>query len=507
MKQQHAIELLCIILACALFEARAEERMQPTIKTMIGGYLFDPKHTYMAESEVQLPILRVEPLSLSYRYHEVTPVLKEQSQTQLLSSRHSLTGDLGLGQHLRLITTGGYRRTALEDRAGFLSAYELGAGVGSRVSRELSRLEWSMVAGSYLARERLSADWWSDLHVAWRVYEFAEGQMLETAFRPSLMLAADIESANEGSRFHALYKVGPVLEVLSANGNRVRFHARWYANDGNPFLESRHSALLLGVQVSSSLDKDVVFNARDRRPLGWLPLVWGQYDLGYGGDRTVQRTELDAEIHDLRLSGRVLTAVLWYESRQEFRPGDFDNVSYSVSFGVQTKVGLASPLSQRQPLVLGIDYLHRSAHALSPSASRVPPPAVLEHDSVNIVPRIRLQTLGWDMPYRDPTIYDPGIRWLNNFDWRVTIGYDFHNSRKRANPPGQLGLNWDAATVRGHVLYFRGLGSIGTETPDWLAEFGMRRRGGKLFFRYESYGLDRNLARGNTAIVGIGFHL
>ena len=57
------------------------------------------------------------------------------------------------------------------------------------------------------------------------------------------------------------------------------------------------------------------------------------------------------------------------------------------------------------------------------------------------------------------------------------------------------------------MIYARGLASIGNETPDWLGEVGVRRRLGKLFFRYERYGLESDLARGDTAVVGVGFHL
>ena len=486
--------------------ARAEDQTQPTIKSMIGGWLFNPDHLYSAESEVRLPLLRVEPFSVTYEAYELTPVLKDGLQTQLLNSRHRLEADFTPGRHVRLIAVGGYHQSALEDRAGSLSAYELGAGLGSPVGRELPRLEWSAVAGGYLGREQLTADWWADLQLSWRAYEFTESRMLETAFRPALGLSGEVESANDDWRFHALYKAGPFLDVQSVNGNRARFVAQWQVNDGNPFLERRFSGLFVGMQVNASLDEEKVFDARDYRPLGWLPLVWGQYDLGYGGDRSIQRTELNTEIHDLKLAGHPITPVLWYESRQEWRPGDFDNASYSVSFGAQTRIGLASLLSQGQPLVLGAEYLHRSAHALAPDADRVPPPTVLPHSSMNLL-RLRCQSLGWDLPYRDPAIYEVKTTWVNRFDWRVTLGYDFHHSRDRDNPAAQFGLNWDAAAIQGCVVYARGLYSIGNETPDWLGEVGVRRRLGKLFFRYESYGLEGDLARGNTAVVGVGFHL
>ena len=498
--------VLRLALAGIIAPASAEDQTQPTIKSMIGGWMFSPDYTYMAESEVMLPLLRFDQFSLAYRQHELTPVLKKSSQTQLLTSRNWFEADFTLDGPVRMIAAGGYHQTSFQDRAGSLSAYEFGAGFGSPRQRELPRLEWSVVAGGYVSRERLSADWWMDVHLSWRVYEFSEGQMLDTAFRPSLGLAADVESANDGGRIQALYKAGPFLDVMSANGNRVRFLAQWQVNDGNPWLERRYSGMLVGAEVSASLDPDKVLDAREERPLGWLPLVWGQYDVGYGGERSIQRTELNAEIHDLRLAGQPITAVLWYESRQEWRTGDFDNVSYSISFGAQTRVGLASPLSQGQPLVVGSEYLHRSAHALAPDADRVPPPEVLPHNSINLA-RVRVQTLGWDLPYRDPSIYEARTAWLNRIDWRVTLGYDFHHSRERSNPAAQLGLSWDAAALQGCVLYARGLASIGNETPDWLGEVGVRKRIGKLFFRYERYGLERNLARGNTAVVGVGFHL
>ena len=331
--------------------------------------------------------------------------------------------------------------------------------------------------------------------------------MIDSTFRPALCLVADVESSNRGDRFRAMYRVGPVLDLMSANGNRVRFRAQWYNVDRAPFLEDSYSALFAGVEVSTSLEQDKLFNARDNRTNGWLPVVWGQYDAGTSGDRTVQRTELNAEIHDFDIFDHIYTAVFHYENRQENRLGDYDNVSYTVGFGGQTRIGLASLLSQGQPLVLGANYLHRSAHAVAPDGNRVPPPAVLPHNSLNLGPRVYLQTLGWDLPYRDPMIYKDETRWLNSFDWRLTVGYDFYHSRDRDNIAAQGGLNWDAVTVRGCVLYARGLGSINNETPDWLVEAGVRRRAGRLFFRYERYGLENWLAQGNTFVVGIGFHL
>jgi hypothetical protein len=502
------LHALTLALLCTL-SAQAEDTnnpAKPTIRAMIGGLILGSDHLYVAESEVQLPLLRYENFSLGYRQHEITLVFKDGAQTQLLSSRYQLEGGYTLNDNLQFIGIGGYRRSALEDRAGSLNAYALGGGIGSPASSQLRRLEWSVTGGGYVSRDRLSADWWADGHLAWRAYEFDEGQMLETSFKPWLGLAADAETVNDGEKIRGFYRIGPALEVLSGNGNRARFLAQWFCNDGNPFMENRSSSLLLGVEVNASLD-DTVLDARSYRKAGWLPLVWGQYDTGYGGERSIQRTELTAEIHDISIKEQLITAILWYESRQEYGPGDYDNISYSVSFGLQTPIGLASPLSQGKPLILGAEYLHRSSHVLSPDGDKVPPPTTTEHNSLNLLPRFRLQTVGWDLPYRDPDRYQKETRWLNDFDWRATLAWDVHHSRDRPNPAAQLGINWDAAAVQGCVLYGRALGSVGNETPDWQLEMGVRRPKGKLFVRYEKYGLEHNLARGNTFVVGIGFNL
>ncbi|MCG3149694.1 MAG: hypothetical protein PCFJNLEI_03159 [Verrucomicrobiae bacterium] len=493
--------LVWLILAISV--ARAEEPPPPTFGGMIGG-LPSRDHSYIAESWLDLPVLRVEPLTLTYRYAETSPFFKENAQAQLLYARYELQAELTLCDQARLLAVGGYRQTQFQDRPGSLSAYVVGAGLGSPRGR--SWLEWAVVAGGYLSRERLDSDWWADGHAIWRVWQGAERNAFGGPVRPAVGLAVDVESANEGGAFRARYRVGPVVEMLSANGNQLRFEARWYHTDGNPFYEDRDSGLVLGVGVEAAFDQDKVLNARDERPSGLLPVVWGQYSVGYGNARAIQKFEVNAEVHDIKIRDHRITPIVWYESRQEQRDGDYDNISYCVSPGIQAPIGLASPVSQGQPLVLGVDYLHRSAHALAPDAARVPPGTFLERNSVNIV-RLRWQTLGWDLPYRDPAMYDRKTEFLNYLDWRVTLGYDWYHSRDRHNPAAQLGLNWDAATIQGNVLYGRGLISVGNEIPDWFAECGIRRPWGKVFFSVERAGLESRLGSGTAVVGGIGFHL
>ncbi len=487
--------------------AGAEDRLQPTVSVTAGQFLLHNSHDNIVQTDVILPVFRSEPVTLRYHYREITPFWQENSQAQLLYTRHQFQADIKLTGDIGLIAVGGYRRSAAQDRAGSLGAGTVGLGVGSLPQSTPPTLEWSVVAGSFFCRDDLAANWWFDAHAAWRFHTFAERQSLDIKYRSSLGLLANVEAVNEDASLRGHYQIGPFLDFLTANGNRARIFAGWYFADGNPFYEDRESALLGSIQINSSLDKPALFNARDDRPRGWLPLVWGEYDLGWGGNRTLQRTELDAEIQDMLIAGHRVTGRVWYETRHEYQRGDFDNISYSVSAGVQTEVGLASVLSQGQPLVAGLEYLHRSAHALAADPTRVPPSGFIPRNNINVGPRLRLQTLGWDLPYRDPSIYQGDFRWLHHFDWRLTIGHDFNSSRNRQQPAAQAGLKWDIAAAQGCVAYARAIGSIGNETPDWLFETGIRRQAGKLFFRAERYGLESRLARGNLYAAGIGFYL
>ena len=503
--------LTCCVLAVLCVGntvVRGEDQPAPEFGTLYGVFVGSGKHSTFVQTHLELPLFQLDALSARYRYREVTPFWRENSQTQLLYTRNELELAYRLTDVLELLAVTGQRRTTYLDRPGSLNATALGLGLGSpRSAGNTPTIEWSVTAGAYVSRQDFDDDWWFDGHAVWRFLRLSEHKTMQTIAHPSLGLAADIEASNEGGHIRGLYQIGPVLEVATANGNCARLYTRWYFADRNAFYEDRESALLLALEVASTLDKQRTFDAREHRVSGWLPLVWGQYDLGWGGDRSLQRFEANAEIHDFEIAGHRFTARLWYESRQEYRPGDFDNISYSVAIGPQTEIGLESVLSQGQPLVLGCDYLHRSAHALSPDASRVTPGVLLERNSVNIGPHLRLQTRGWDLPYRDPSIYVCETRWLAQFDWRVTAGYDFNSSRDRDKLAAQLGLNCDVAAIRGFVIYARGIGSLGNETPDWLAEIGVRRPSGSVFLRAERYGLESHIARGTALVAGVGFNL
>jgi hypothetical protein len=501
--------------------ARAEDPTRPTFRTLGGALIGASLHNYFVESEMRLPLLHIEPVSVYYRYRETTPFLDLNGsgpQAELLYTRYELQVDFKLNDWFRLIGVGGYHSTYSTDRTGKLSAFVLGGGIGSPFRSNGERVAWHFVGGGYLDRNNFNQDWWSDGSFSWRVIDFAQDQYLGSDYRASIIFVADVESANNADRFQALYKIGPEVQLHTAFGNRANLQLRWYHNDHNPSLGLNDNGFLFGLEVMSSMDSNLVFHARDDRLAGWLPLIWGGYDVGASGSRRVSRFEMNVELVDFHVAEHPFTGFIWYESRQEHRIGDFDNIAYSVSLGLQTPVGLESPLSHGDPLVFGADFVHRSDHSLNPGASRtavIGTPTVIgdttqnliDHGSLNMLPRLRLQTLGWDLPYRDPTMYERRTDWLNFVDWRVTAGLTVRSSRHRGDFSGQLGANWDIATVQGYVVYLRALGSVGNETPDWQGEAGVRRPAGKVFARYESYHMKATLAQGDAFIVGVGVYL
>lgn len=498
-----------IILFLAGASVWAEDPTEPMIRSFAGAFVHGSEHNYYVESELRLPLVQSGPFMLAYDYQESTPFVRYQGnpQAEILARRQQGELRVAVSETIQLIGIGGYRSSYREDTPGFLGAYAVGGGVGSPLSSDGERFQWAVTGGALLSTMGTSDNWWLDVHGSWRAVTFAQDQYRDTPFRASLMLVANSQFANDGDQLQPHSMLGPAVQLLTAYGNRAQLQLLWYYNEDNRFYGKDESAFLFGLTVVSTLQTNFIARSPIERDRGWLPLIWGTYELGYSTSRTISRFEMDVELVDFAIAAQPFTSTVWYESRQEYRQGDYDNIAYAVVLGVQTPVGLASIVSHDDPLIAGVDFLHRSDHALNPSRTRVPPGTIQDHGNFNVLPLLRLQTTGWDAPYRDPHIYDRRTAWLNIFDWRVAAGYDINNNRDRGVFAGQLGLNWDIATVQGHVLYARGLGSVGNESPDWLAECGLRRPSGRIFVRYDSYGMNHNIARGETFIFGIGVNL
>jgi hypothetical protein len=496
----------CLLLVAG--RVLAEDAVPPTIRSFAGTFLGANDHSYFVESELRLPIAEITRAVISYHYRESTPFLRETGgpQAEVLARRQEGEINIELAEGVYATVIGGYRSTYRVDRTGFLSAYTIGGGIGSGPQRAHDRLCWSLAGGALLSPKNFTGSWWADLHGEWWAVDFAQDQYLGSSFWGSLSLVGDLETLEIDGALGSFFRFGPAFQLRTANGNRAELQLLWYHNDNNHFLGVDENAFLFGIDVTSPLDRNEFLHTADERERGWLPVIWGVYDLGFAPTRQTSRFEMNVELVDFNIVQQPFTAVVWYESRQEYREQDFDNIAYSVALGVQTPVGLASIASHGEPLILGSDFLHRSDHALNPGPEQLPPSGQVAKGSHNLI-RLRLQTPGWELPYRDPQMYNRQTEWLNVFDWRVTGGWDKNDTRRRGPLTGQLGLNWDIATVQGYVAYLTGEISAGNETPDWMAECGVRRPIGRIFARYESYGIKHDIAQGDTFTVGFGVNL
>lgn len=506
---------LVAISFAGVFPARADDP-RPEFRSFAGAFLAAEEHSFFIESELAVPVTHVSPFTLWFWHRESTPFLELESpneaQTELLFQRDELRLDWQPTEWLTARAVAGYHSVHLLDRTGLRSTYVIGAGMVLTPSGD-ARWHGQWFAGGYADRRALGTDWWHELEFGWCLWRAADWIYLTSTNKPSLWLDASMISANDGERFRALYQVGPALYVRTAHGNEVVFRLGWFRNDDHPFYGAEENGFLFGLEAVSDLDHDRVFHARTTREAGWLPMVWGGYEAGYGGDRRTTRFEINTELVDIPLAEQLLTLVIWYEIRQEHRTDDFDYVTYAVTLGVQTPVGLESALSRGDPLIAGFDFLHRSDHAMNPSAGRVAlagqPTSIgplIPNGSLDVL-RVRLQTPGWDLPYRDATMYEARTAWLHYFDWRITAGYTLDNTRDRTRFSAQLGLNWDIFTLNGFVGYARGMISAGDETPDWVAEAGVRRPLGKVFVRVERYGVPRDIGNGTAVTAGVGVYL
>ena len=69
-----------------------------------------------------------------------------------------------------------------------------------------------------------------------------------------------------------------------------------------------------------------------------------------------------------------------------------------------------------------------------------------------------------------------------------------------------------SGNVRWHALSacspsWSDVASFGNEDPDWEIEVGVRRPIGRIFARYENYGLAPFLSKGPLFVAGVGMNL
>lgn len=520
--------LLCVGAVTAaepVAEKKSDDYALKPRMTGRGGFVFGAKdHNFYVESQWQFPVWARDGWFVAIEHRDTSPFLDtggvfgNQFQVEHIHATESLRVEKQLNPSLSLKTLQRYQHMMVADRVGKRFGFESLFGIGTPDrAEELPRLQWEILAGPAQEIRTVDSDWALIARASWRVWDWDAPRWAKDAAPWGVSLDAEFESSNDGGDVRARFEAGPTLRFATIGGSEVDLFAHWIQNTGNPYAFSRDHGVFAGVRFDSRRGPQWGHDWLDFKAGRLMPFAWGRHELGVGHDNTVTMFETGFAVAQFNLVKLPTTVYLWYQHRQEFREGDFDNTSYSVFIGPQTPVRIplvSEWLARDEPLIVALDYFHRSDHGLDVPAARLTPGVTrnspmgrfLIHGSVNIW-RMRLQTAGYDAPYRYKSHYERDTRWLGVVDWRVMLGGAGQADRARGNPAFQIAAEADIASIEGVVLYSRGLLSWNEESPDSYIEVGVKRPTGKIFWRYETYGIRRSMSRGGVNYFGIGLNL
>ncbi len=501
-----------------------DDALKPRTTGRIGFVLGGKRHDFHVDSQWQLPFWARDGWFAAFEHRDISPLLDtggafgNQFQIEHIDATESLRVERQLNPTLALKTLQRYRHFMVADRVGKRFSFEslFGFGTPDRES-EPSRFQWELLAGPVREIRNVDADWALVARGSWLAWQWDAPRWANDAARWGISLDADMESVNYGGEFRPQFEIGPTLRFVSLGGSEVDLFAHWMQNADNPLSFIRDHGIFAGVRFDSRRGPQWGHDWLEFKSGRILPAAWARHELGVGHDNMVTMFETGIAVSQFNLVSLPTTLYLWYQHRREWRDGDFDNTTYSAFIGPQTpvRIPLISPwLARDEPVIVALDYFHRSDHALDPPAARLTPGVTrdtpmgkfLIHGSVNIW-RARLQTAGFDAPYRYKSHYDRATRWLGVVDWRVMCGGASQVDRARGNPSFQVAATVDIASIEGVVLYSRGLLSWNEESPDSFIEVGLKRPLGKIFWRYETYGIRSSISRGGVNYFGFGLNL
>lgn len=495
----------------------------------VAGFLSlqGDRYDYMVDSTADIA-LRLQPdWLILYRHRDHTPFFSPGpvpfgsvpgNQPDNLTLRdelriyRALSGRLALGLAVR------HEESYGSDYAGSVAADSAAPIVRWRSSLSRAVLRVEAEAGPLDSGEReLDADAYWELHLGLD-YATSWSPIFWNVRRPWIAVVADAYGLVGGEQTGESVMVGPELVFLTDSGNEVRFLAKYWHNDGVPFDATLDTDdALLGLALASPR-----LSAAHRESAG-EPFrdfkvgtsIQGRYDVGLAPDSWMNQLALLSQLVQFDLLGLPLAVAIDYTHRRvlEWDSGgdELQNTSYLVAVGLET----ALPAQwQGLPLVAGVDFTHRSDHALDVPPERLEPgdagylPAEgrLENGNINVFPRFRLETQGWDDPML-PAELAGRHGWLGRLGWRVTAGSDGGGSRDRGQFAGQLSGHCDLVGFGAYALYVAGAASIGNESPDWAAELGARTRRARVFGRFESWGVTEHLGGEDLALIGMGWGL
>jgi len=494
----------------------------PTLYTVRGAAIFTShNHSFQVEHHAVVPLMRAEDLDgllFLYEHEDYTPFARDNggSQVESVTNFDNLRLEYELNDDFALKALGGIDTYSKVDRIGAVGGYRGGVGIGSPYEDNMEDLTWEVMMGGLMRSEALKADWFLDAQVQYRIVDLSFFKSKSNdEFNPSLLVEFKEQSTNDKLKYHYYVEVGPTLEILSVNNNRFSFYVHYFRNSYDEFQMIPDRGIMAGIQGRTFHDQPADYSYDwDFQGVRWIPRMWGRLDNAANFQGYMRKIKLYLDVADASLWGQVVSVYSDYEHRQD-QIGELSSTSFSVDAGLKTYFGpneYLGIITDDQHLELFGQFFHRSDHALNVKDPNrlhrgVTSAQYLDREGIDNLEG-GFQTIGWNNPNYRTEKFQDDTKFVNEWDWMIKVGYAVTNDRNRSQPPASAGVNWDIFSVHGFVFYTQGIFSTGQASPDYLAEFGVKRPSGSLFIRLENYGLPARLENDNKPVyAGLGLNL
>ena len=484
-----------------------------------GAYaLFGDTYQFSVESQAQIGLRIDRDWLLLYRHRDWTPFVNGDQFGRIQPDILTLSDELRLYRALS-------QRWAVGLALRNTEAYAIDRPGGSSLAAVGPAIRYNDRIGAYALRAEVDlspvvdGDGPADGDLVWQTRFQVERPLSKVwpvfwnVDQAALRLAVDAEGIAGAPSDPFTLRVGPELVFPTRQGNDLSLFAHYWTNQNHPFAATQdEDATLLGIAVSSPAWGDSLDTSTQVGKLQGAPSIGGRYDLGFSSDFWLSQFDLYGDAFTFEAFTRPWSFVIDYSHRRKlgFADEDPQNTAYWVMVGLETPLPWAPT---GVPVIAGLDFTHRSDHALdvpkqqilAPGAPLDPNVDRIQSTDINVFPRLRLETAD----YSDPVPHADLLRkrgWIGHLAWQVSGGWDFEQVDESEPFSGRVALRSDLIGLGAYLLYLEGAAGSGSETPEWSVESGLRGSRHRAFVRFEDWGIPSRLGGEQVGMIGAGWH-
>ncbi len=378
--------------------------------------------------------------------------------------------------------------------ADTIGEYRVGfVGPGLVLNLPARGIEAECIAAPAFDTRGVDTDAWYLLDMAWTP-SFASGW---------ITLDLRYEGLGDPSPSGGAWEGGAVLHLMPNRPRSVDLALRYVSVEDQPLFSFDDDGWGFWIELQADPSSDGTGPGDSEGAAGSL-LASGSLRLGLGDDGYTSRFGARAF---WRAPGRNYGFHVDYCARTDV--SDDPIGMFAVSLGPALEFATPPPpLEGPERILVGLEFLHRSDHALDADPGRLAASghytdlgSMVEHTNINIVPRLFLTTSGWHSPDLFRTADPP--RW----SVRLAAGYRLGTNSADPGFAGSAGLRINFLRRENLTGYLRGILGTGRETPETAAEIGLESGPWLFYLSWSDPDLDANLGDPLEGTVGIGFRL